>query len=124
MKDLERELTRSGLLVVGDEKKFNNLYTQTTLAAGNYRTLDNTELKPITDKVYTLMQELMEKSGKDFDVVLQDLSAYGIALHESEVRQVKFLRKIKLRDDINTADTEADRREASKALDELTALMR
>jgi hypothetical protein len=104
MKDLERELTRSGLLVVGDEKKFNNLYTQTTLAAGNYRTIDNTELKPITNKVYSLIQELMEKSGKDFDVVLQDLSAYGIALHESEVRQVKFLRKIKLRDDINTVE--------------------
>jgi hypothetical protein len=104
MKDLERELTRSGLLVVGDEKKFNNLYTQTTLAAGNYRTLDNTELKPITDKVYTLMQELMQKTGNDLDTVLQNLSAYGIALHEGEVRQVKFLRKIKLRDDINTVE--------------------
>jgi hypothetical protein len=104
MKDLERELTRSGLLVVGDEKKFNNLYTQTTLAAGNYRTIDNTELKPITNKVYSLMQELMEKSGEDFDAVLQKLSAYGIALHEGEVRKVKFLRKIKLRDDINTVE--------------------
>ena len=104
MKDLERELTRSGLLVVGDEKKFNNLYTQTTLAAGNYRTIDNTELKPITNRVYALLQEFMEKSGKDFDVALQDLSAYGIALHEGEVRQVKFLRKIKLRDDINTVE--------------------
>lgn len=104
MKDLERELTRSGLLIVGDEKKFNNLYTQTTLAAGNYRTIDNTELKPITNRVYVMLQELMEKSGKDFDVVLQDLSAYGIALHEGEVRQVKFLRKIKLRDDINTVE--------------------
>jgi hypothetical protein len=104
LKDLERELTRSGLLIVGDENKFNNPYTQTTLAAGNYRTIDNTELKPITNKVYALIQELMEKSGKDFDVVLQDLSAYGIALHEGEVRQVKFLRKIKLRDDINTVE--------------------
>lgn len=104
MKDLERELTRSGLLVVGDEKKFNNLYTQTTLAAGNYRTIDNTELKPITNKVYSLMQELMEKSGKSFEDALQDLSAYGIALHEGEVRQIKFLRKIKLRDDINTVE--------------------
>lgn len=104
MKDLERELTRSGLLVVGDEKKFNNLYTQTTLAAGNYRTIDNTELKPITNRVYALIQELMEKSGDKFDTVLQNLSAYGIALHESEVRQVKFLRKIKLRDDINSVN--------------------
>ena len=125
MKDLERELTRSGLLVVGDEKKFNNLYTQTTLAAGNYRTIDNTELKPITNKVYSLIQELMEKSGKDFDVVLQDLSAYGIALHESEVRQVKFLRKIKLRDDINTVEWDGKKISPATAkariFDELTS---
>jgi hypothetical protein len=50
------------------------------------------------------MQELMQKTGNDLDTVLQNLSAYGIALHESEVRQVKFLRKIKLRDDINTVE--------------------
>ncbi|MER2567030.1 MAG: serine/threonine-protein kinase [Myxococcaceae bacterium] len=38
----------------------------------------------------------------------------------------RMLRKYfsRVRDDINTADSEADRREASKALDELTALMR
>lgn len=125
MKDLERELTRSGLLVVGDEKKFNNLYTQTTLAAGNYRTIDNTELKPITNRVYVMLQELMEKSGKDFDVALQDLSAYGIALHEGEVRQVKFLRKIKLRDDVNTVEWDGKKISPATAkariFDELTS---
>ncbi|MBM4777378.1 MAG: protein kinase [Archangiaceae bacterium] len=38
----------------------------------------------------------------------------------------RMLRKYfsRVRDDINTADSDADRREASKALDELTALMR
>jgi hypothetical protein len=104
MKVLQNELTRSGLLIVGDENKFNDLYNATTLAAGNYRTFDNTELKPITNKVYSLMHELMDKSGKSLEDTLQDLSAYGIALHEGEVRQIKFLRKIKLRDDINSVE--------------------
>ena len=61
--------------------------------------------------------------------LVQRLEALERTLDAREKRRGepdRMLRKYfsRVRDDINTADSDADRREASKALDELTALMR
>jgi hypothetical protein len=102
VEDWERTIRRSGLLEVGDENSFNNIATQIALATGNARNLDNTYIKKHSDRVEVLVADLVKAEGTNLDTVLQKLGAYGIVMHESEVRKVKFLREVGkkyLRDD-------------------------
>lgn len=94
VEDWERTIRRAGLLEVGDENSFNNIATQTALATGNARNLDNTYIKKHSDRVEVLVTELVKAEGTDLDTVLKKLGAYGIVMHESEVRKVKFLREV------------------------------
>jgi hypothetical protein len=94
VEDWERTIRRAGLLEVGDENSFNNIATQTALATGNARNLDNTYIKKHSDRVEVLVAELVKAEGTDLDAVLKKLGAYGIVMHESEVRKVKFLREV------------------------------
>jgi hypothetical protein len=94
VEDWERTIRRAGLLEVGDENSFNNIATQTALATGNARNLDNTYIKKHADRVEALVTELVKAEGTDLDTVLKKLGAYGIVMHESEVRKVKFLREV------------------------------
>lgn len=100
VKDLQREITRLGLLEVGDGNSFNNIDDAVTNSAGNYKNIVHTELDGIENGIHENIRNLIEKTGKTLEEVLADLSAYGIVLHEEEVRQVKFLRKVPLRSDI------------------------
>ena len=98
-KDLQRQLDRAGLLVVGDESIATNLYDRMTLAAGDFRNLDNTYVNPILNKINDMLVNMVRETGQSVDVVLQRLAAYGEVMHEGEVRAVKYLRKVSLRSD-------------------------
>lgn len=93
VKDLQRQLDRAGLLVVGDEATATNLYDVISLAAGNFRNLDNTYVSPLINKINDMLINMVQETGQPLDTVLQRLSAYGQVMHESEVRAVKYLRK-------------------------------
>lgn len=93
VKDLQRQLDRAGLLVVGDEATATNLYDVISLAAGNFRNLDNTYVNPLINKINDMLVNMVQETGQPLDTVLQRLSAYGQVMHESEVRAVKYLRK-------------------------------
>jgi hypothetical protein len=104
VKDHERTITRQGLLIVGDDNKFNNLYTQIMLAKGNFTNIDNSFVKNPIDEVHALVHKFVKEQNIDLQTALQKLAAYGIALHEGEVRAVKFLRKVPLRNDIESVE--------------------
>jgi Large polyvalent protein associated domain 38 len=101
VKDFQRQLDRSGLLVLDDEAKANNIYDSISLAAGNFRNLDNTYVNPVINQINEMLVNIAKETGQSIDTVLQRLSAYGTVMHESEVRAVKYLRKVPLRSDIN-----------------------
>jgi hypothetical protein len=101
VKDFQRQLDRSGLLVVGNEKEANNIYDSISLAAGNFRNLDNTYVNPVINQINEMLVNIAKETGQSLDTVLKRLSAYGTVMHESEVRAVKYLRKVPLRSDIN-----------------------
>ena len=100
VKDLQRQLDRSNLLVIGNEKEANNIYDAISLAAGNFRNLDNTYANPIINKINDMLVNMVKETGQSVDTALKRLSAYGQVMHESEVRAVKYLRKVPLRSDI------------------------
>ena len=99
VKDLQRQLERSGLLTIGDEQNATNIYDAISLAAGNFRNLDNTYVNPIINKINDMLVKMVEETGQPLDTVLKRLAAYGQVMHESEVRAVKYLRKVPLRSD-------------------------
>lgn len=99
VKDFQRQLDRSGLLVLEDEAKANNIYDSLSLAAGNFRNLDNTYVNPRLNKINEMLVNMVKETGLPLDTVLKRLSAYGTVMHESEVRAVKYLRKVPLRSD-------------------------
>jgi hypothetical protein len=101
VKDFQRQLDRSGLLVLDDEAKANNIYDSISLAAGNFRNLDNTYVNPVTNQINEMLVNIAKETGQSLDTVLKRLSAYGTVMHEGEVRAVKYLRKVPLRSDIN-----------------------
>jgi len=100
-KDFQRQLDRSGLLVVGNEKEANNLYDSMSLAAGNFRNFYNTYISSTVDQINEMLVNIAKDTGQSLDTVLKRLSAYGTVMHESEVRAVKYLRKVPLRSDVN-----------------------
>jgi hypothetical protein len=102
VKDFQRQLDRSGLLVVGNEKEANNIYDSISLAAGNFRNLDNTYVNPVINQINEMLVNIAKDTGQSLDTVLKRLSAYGTVMHESEVRAVKYLRKVPLRSDVNS----------------------
>lgn len=104
VKDHERTITRQGLLIVGDDNKFNNLYTQIMLAKGNFTNIDNSFVKNPVDEVHALVHKFVKEQNIDLQTALQKLAAYGVVLHEGEVRAVKFLRKVPLRNDIESVE--------------------
>lgn len=91
-KDLQRQLDRAGLLVVGDESIATNLYDRMSLAPGDFRNLDNTYVNPIINKINDMLVNMVKETGQSVDVILQRLAAYGEVMHEGEVRAVKYLR--------------------------------
>ena len=99
VKDFQRQLNRSGLLVVGNESEANNIYDSLSLAAGNFRNLDNTYVNPRINKINEMLVNMVKETGLPLETVLKRLSAYGTVMHESEVRAVKYLRKVPLRSD-------------------------
>jgi hypothetical protein len=99
VKDLQRQLDRAGLLVVGDESIATNLYDRISLAAGDFRNLDNTYVNPIINKINDMLVNMVKETGQSVDVILQRLAAYGEVMHESEVRAVKYLKNVPLRSD-------------------------
>lgn len=99
VKDFQRQLDRSGLLVLEDEAKANNIYDSISLAAGNFRNLDNTYVNPRLNKINEMLVNMVKETGLPLETVLKRLSAYGTVMHESEVRAVKYLRKVPLRSD-------------------------
>jgi len=101
VKDFQRQLDRSGLLVVGNEKEANNIYDSISLGAGNFRNFYNTYVNPTIDQINEMLVDIAKETGQSIDTVLKRLSAYGTVMHESEVRAVKYLRKVPLRSDIN-----------------------
>ncbi len=104
VKDLERTLTRQGALIVGDNDKFNNLYTQIMLAKGNFTNIDNSFVKNPVDEVHALVHKFVQDNNIDMQTALQQLASYGIVLHEGEVRAVKFLKNIPLRNDTESVE--------------------
>jgi hypothetical protein len=100
VKDLQRQLSRTGLLVVGDESTANNIYDSISLAAGNFRNLDNTYVNPQLNKINELLVKMVQETGQSLDTVLKRLAAYGTVMHEGEVRAVKYLRNVPLRSDL------------------------
>jgi hypothetical protein len=102
VKDFQRQLDRSGLLVVGNEKEANNIYDSISLSAGNFRNLDNTYVNPVINQINEMLVNIAKDTGQSLDTVLKRLSAYGTVMHESEVRAVKYLRKVPLRSDVNS----------------------
>jgi hypothetical protein len=101
VKDFQRQLERSGLLVLDDEAKANNIYDSISLGAGNFRNFYNTYVNPTIDQINVMLVNIAKETGQSLDTVLKRLSAYGTVMHESEVRAVKYLRKVPLRSDIN-----------------------
>jgi hypothetical protein len=99
VKDLQRQLDRAGLLVVGDESIATNLYDRISLAAGDFRNLDNTYVNPIINKINDMLVNMVKETGQSVDTVLLRLSAYGQVMHEGEVRAVKYLKNVPLRSD-------------------------
>ena len=99
VKDLQRMLERTGLLTIGDEQNATNIYDAISLAAGNFRNLDNTYVNPIINKINDMLVNMVKETGQPLDTVLQRLAAYGQVMHEGEVRAVKYLRNVPLRSD-------------------------
>jgi hypothetical protein len=106
MKDLQRDISRAGLLIVGDENSFNNLYDASTNAAGKYKNIVYTSVNPIEAQINESILQLMKESKKSYDEVLKELSLYGIARRESRVRKAKFNREMikHLRSDIKSVN--------------------
>jgi hypothetical protein len=99
VKDLQRQLNRTGLLVVGNETDANNIYDALSLAAGNFRNLQNTYVNVHLNKINEMLVDMVKKTGLTLDEVMQHLAAYGQVMHESEVRKVKYLKNVPLRSD-------------------------
>jgi hypothetical protein len=100
VKDLQRQLDRTGLLVIGNEEEATNIHDAVMLAAGNFRNLDNTYVNPLLNKINDMLVKMVEDTGQTLDTVLQRLAAYAQVMHESEVRAVKYLRTVLLRSDL------------------------
>jgi len=99
VKDLQRQLNRTGLLVVGNEADANNIYDALSLAAGNFRNLQNTYVNVHLNKINEMLVDMVKKTGLTLDEAMQHLAAYGQVMHESEVRKVKYLKNVPLRSD-------------------------
>lgn len=100
VKDFQRQMDRSGLLVIGNEAKANNIHDAVALAPGNFRNLDNTYVNPRLNKINDMLVNMIKETGQSLDTVLKRLAAYGEVMHEGEVRAVKYLRKVPLRSDL------------------------
>lgn len=96
VKDRQRMIERSGLLNL-TEKGFNAIWDAVSLAAGNFRNLDNTYVNPIINKINDMLVNMVQETGQSVDTVLMRLSAYGQIMHESEVRAVKYIKNVPLR---------------------------
>ncbi len=100
IKDLQRQLDRTGLLITGNEELYNAIYDAISLSAGNFRNLQNTYVNGHLNKINEMLVDMIKKTGMTFDEVMVNLAAYGQVMHEPEVRMVKYLKNVRLRSDL------------------------
>ena len=98
IKNWEDVLELAGKISHGVHEKFNNIYTQLTLATSDASNFYKTYVAAPVDQLDSAIMQYATAAGISTDEVLAKLHILFEALHEPERRLVKYLMNVPLRD--------------------------
>jgi hypothetical protein len=98
IKHWEDVLELAGKIAHGVNEKFNNIYTQLTLATSAASNFYKTYVAQPVEALDTAIMEYAKAAGVSTDEVLAKLHVLFEALHEPERRRVKYLMNVPLKD--------------------------
>jgi hypothetical protein len=98
IKHWEDVLELAGKISHGVNEKFNNIYTQLTLATSDASNFYKTYVARPVDELDTTIMEYAKAAGLSTDKVMAKMHVLFEALHEPERRLVKYLMNVPLKD--------------------------
>ena len=95
IKRLEDAAVRAGKIIF-DGSKINSVYTSIVLSSGRAKDLFLTRVEPSAAKLRKAINDYAEKTGKTVEEAARDLHVIGMAMHEGERRDVKYMLNVPL----------------------------
>ena len=95
IKRMEDAAVRAGK-VIFDGSKINSVYTSIVLSSGRAKDLFLTRVEPSAAKLRKAINDYAEKTGKTVEEAARDLHVIGMAMHEGERRDVKYMLNVPL----------------------------
>ena len=101
IKRWEAALDRAGK-IISSTSELNNVYTQIILSSSRAKDLYMTRVEPSASTLRNAVNEYAKATGKTIEEAARDLHVIGMARHESERRDVKYMLNVPLNKDKQT----------------------
>jgi hypothetical protein len=101
IKRWEDALSRAGKIIYSG-KDLNDVYTQIVLSSGRAKDLYMTRVEPSASNLRNAVNDYAKATGKTIEEAARDLHVIGMARHEGERRDVKYMLNVPLNKDKQT----------------------